>query len=580
MAFSDILLVLNQQSAGVFNKGGNVDADSTLVTYFSSGHKTVAFINGWYYLIVRVVDASTYIPTLYVSRDGISWSKKVEIHSALTGDDIFNSVCLDYDSFNHILHFVYTADAAGNLTYRNYNLLTDVKSNANTFTAGCFPPASIAVNETGEWVIVAAENADPASLLYIYKKDNVIVLADLTAVAGSDETSGPNQPIIQYCKRDKLFHVLVGKRASNYLDWWTYELQTDKWEKRPNPPFSDVLASAPNDPTGANKGKNFILSLISDQYGFLHATVQEAATGKVYYSKYGGGGWTDKETVGTGTVTNLNPSFGVEGSQQFSSFVQSTSLKLFERIEKDRFEAVTNTLTITAETGANYSSKFEDRKLLTAFRGEAQVRAAYHEITIEEQTSYKKVFQWLDQNDVAVDLTAYDVEMELKEEPGGTVIDTYSTAKSHITTGTDGKATIVVGADETEGLNFGAAIYSLKALLRTGSALVEAGSWTSSTFDVSLSGKGTVLADGGTPFSTLAAGDYISMTITTAVRILHSGIYKLDAATSTLLTFTSIMEGVDGVGSTDISIYKLDPDNFFRLVEGPVRLSRDATIIP
>lgn len=578
--FDDIPLILNQQSGGIHNGTSQVDVNNTLVLSFTSGLKTVVRINNWYYGIFKVTATSTYIPTLYISKDGLSWSKVLDLDSALTGDLTFNSISIDYDAPNTTIHFVYTADTGTVVYYNSYNIGTTTLGTKTTFTEPAFPPASITVNGTSEFIIVAPDDTSTANLFYEAFKDGAFVNGDLTAVPGSSEITGPNQPIVQYSKRDKLFHVLVGKRISNYLDWWTYNLQTDIWTKRPNPPFPDILAIAPNDPTGANAGQNFILSLVSDEYGYLHATVQETGTGIIYYSQYSGGGWGDSEVVYSGTDGNLNGSVGVQGIKQFFSAVDGTTLNLFERTEADRFESITNTLTVTSNTGVTFGAVFRDRLLSTAFEPEEVLRAAYHELTIEEQTTFSKIFQWFDQNDVAIDATLYDFELEMKEEPGGTVIDTYSTAESHIVTATTGKVTITAGADETEGLNFGAAIYSLKAYLRTGAAIVESGSWTSTTL-INSGGVGTILANGGTPFSGLSNDDYISVTITSLLFTEFAGIYKIDTVTDTLITLTSAFSPVGGVaGSSDISIYELDPDNFYRVAEGPVQLSRDATIIP
>lgn len=205
--------------------------------------------------------------------------------------------------------------------------------------------------------------------------------------------------------------------------------------------------------------------------------------------------------------------------------------------------------------------------------------AAQHNLVIEQQTSFLKVFQWLNKSNAAIDLTGYDTELEIRDL-NGSIIDTYSTANARCTNGSDGKMTFSVGAEVVENYKIEKGVYSLKVFKQTGSAIVEAGAWTSTNFDVDDgSGRGSLTADGATPFSTLAVGDYISLAVTTSGSA-HSGIYKIEEQSNTVLTLATILEGVDSNQSTDVSIYKLDTVNFYRLVEGEIEFSKESARIP
>jgi len=205
--------------------------------------------------------------------------------------------------------------------------------------------------------------------------------------------------------------------------------------------------------------------------------------------------------------------------------------------------------------------------------------AARHDLVLEQQTSFLKVFQWLDKANVGVDLTGYETELEFRDE-NDRIVDTYSTTNGKCTNSSAGKMTFSVGADETEAYKFSKGVYSLKVYKQTGSAIVEAASWSSTTFDVDDGqGRGKMTANGGTPFSTLAAGDFIGATVSTAGS-LHGGIYKLEAATSTVLNLTSILPGEDSVASTNLSIFKIDTANVYRIAEGDITYSKDPARIP
>lgn len=205
--------------------------------------------------------------------------------------------------------------------------------------------------------------------------------------------------------------------------------------------------------------------------------------------------------------------------------------------------------------------------------------AAQHNLTLEQQTSFLKVFQWLDKTNTGVDLTGYETELEIRDE-NDNIVDSYNTTNGRCTNASTGTMTFSVGANVTENYKFTKGKYSLKVFKQTGSEIVEAGGWTSTTFDVDDgSRRGKLTADGGTPFSTLAVDDYISITITTSGSA-HSGLYKIEEASSTVLTLSTVLPGVDSAQSTDISMYKLDTANFYRIVEGDITHAKEAARIP
>lgn len=581
LSLSDIPVLINKQNK-VSNKNLVLDSDEDLQIYFQNGLKFFVNLNGRYYLAIRDYDNTTYIPQFYFSKNGRTWSKKVSLRSDLTGDTIFNSICLDYDPSTHLFHFVYTADSGPDVYYISYNILTKSLGTETQFTTKAWPPACITSDKSGGFLVVAPKNADPAEILYEAFKDGSFVKGDLTSVIGSSETNGPNQIVCQFSKRDKLFHVLVAKRNAKPLAYWTYNLETDKWKEQSNRPFPDIIAVAPNDPTGADKGKNFVCSLYSDQYDILHAVVQETANGKIHYCQKQGSKWTTSELVYDGTDGNLNPSVGVDADGNILvAAVDSSVLKLFQRTEKDRFEAISNSITSETSNGISFGFISRDRALYTAFEETEIMRAAYHEVVIEEQTTFKKIFQWFDENDVEIDVSSYEAMIEIREGYDGTVVGSFSSVEGDISLTSDGKVTIILNADKSESFNFGGSVYSLKVFKRTGNAIQEGGGWTSTTFDVDNgSSKGVLTANGGTPFSGLVAGDYISIQISTSGSSDKSGIYKISTVTSTVITLTSVLNGVDSSGSTDITIYELDKANIDRIAEGPVIFSKEVATIP
>ena len=206
--------------------------------------------------------------------------------------------------------------------------------------------------------------------------------------------------------------------------------------------------------------------------------------------------------------------------------------------------------------------------------------ALQHDLTIEQQTSFLKVFQWLNSNNTPIDLTGYETELEIRNGNGRRV-DVFDTTNGLCVNGADGKMTFTVPAGRVEEylLDEGAR-YSLKVFNQTGSEIAETGGWTSTSFDVDDgTGRGSMTANGGTPFSGLVVGDYVSVTITTSDSVEHSGIYKIETQSNTVLTFASVLGGEDSNQSTNVSIFELDPDRFYRLSEGKFTFSEEQALI-
>lgn len=203
--------------------------------------------------------------------------------------------------------------------------------------------------------------------------------------------------------------------------------------------------------------------------------------------------------------------------------------------------------------------------------------ALQHDLTIEQQTSFLKVFQWLNSNNTPIDLTGYETELEIRDG-NDKIIDTFDTTNGFCVNDSSGKMTFTVSASQVEDYIFDDRCrYSLKVFNQTGSELVEAGSWSSTSTDVNDgSGRTTVTANGGTPFSTLSSGDYIALTVTTAGTEGNSGIYKLESATNTVLTLATKVGGEDSSLSTDIGIFKLNTSKFYRLAEGKFTYSKES----
>ncbi len=193
---------------------------------------------------------------------------------------------------------------------------------------------------------------------------------------------------------------------------------------------------------------------------------------------------------------------------------------------------------------------------------------------------FPDLLQWLDNDGNPRSLASYAAKMQIRlNKAASAVIEVMSSAFGDITLGgANGTIQIDMSAERTDDLTFTRAFYDLLLFLYVGSAIVAAGGYTTANIDVDAgSSRSTITADGGTPFSTLSANDYIA--VTACENSASNGIYKILTVTDSdkTLTLTTVMSGSDNTDDTSISIQGLNNDTIVRFSQGYIVLDKRVT---
>ena len=189
---------------------------------------------------------------------------------------------------------------------------------------------------------------------------------------------------------------------------------------------------------------------------------------------------------------------------------------------------------------------------------------------------YPDVIKWLDSSGNPVNLANYGAKLQIKaDKDSSAVLETMSDSFGDLVLG-GGTGTIQIdmSGERTRLFTFSRAVFDLLLLPKVGSAIVAGEGYTIAVVEVNpTDGKATIKADGGTPFSTISANDYIGLT---GSILNNNGIFKVYSATNTVITLTGILPGSDEVSET-LSIQELSNENKVRLAEGYIMLSKGVT---
>lgn len=207
---------------------------------------------------------------------------------------------------------------------------------------------------------------------------------------------------------------------------------------------------------------------------------------------------------------------------------------------------------------------------------EVKVEAAFQPIYVEQGSQYSVPFKWYGPDqETPVDLTNKALELIIVQNKNDSTPIYKIGSPTNLTKDANGNIIPIISAVVTSTFAFGRGFYELSSVNYTGSAIVTGGAYTLANIDVDDgNSRATITADGGTPYSGLAAGDLIQVSGLTDSD--NDGVYEIYSVTNTVITTTLIMNGSDVSSQAAISIQPLNEGTRKRLAEGPVILTAEA----
>ena len=209
-------------------------------------------------------------------------------------------------------------------------------------------------------------------------------------------------------------------------------------------------------------------------------------------------------------------------------------------------------------------------------------RAAKYTIKIEGGASYKRKFVLRNQDGSIVDLTNKTIRMEWADSAEDRISDRFyyegdREVKNYLE---QGFFTFKLGADQTDDseMDFDSKVYDVELVDCVPTVIPFSGGFNAVSVEVDIGGgKSRITANSGTPFSGLSQYDKIR--ISGAEDPLHDGSYNIDTATSTVLTFTRTMSGIDNPADTAMVIKQLvlSTTEIERILQGSVSLNKNVT---
>jgi len=329
--------VLGIQVYGVRDgTGGNIvstgandiqTASDPVEFWYQSGCKNIVVINKDT-LFIHLKGTKS---TLWKSTDGgLSWVNKGSAdNTSGLGDDRFSRVAMVYDSVNNGLimwenpgtpftpNFMFEYNIETDIFHSELNLVADDTEDPPQ-TGGTFPGGDIAIDDSGNVLILSVTNSDPAFLRYIMRKDGVWASANPdeegryfrvpdSPVPGG-EFSGPWEASFDYCPIDDRFHILVIKNSGGKkIAWWIYNMNTNSLSLQSTSvtPFQESNHRAPSlgVASGTHSGHS-VRRRMSDGHIVAVADLQLNGT---HYSEYDGTSWSVEENIPDSDSGETNP---------------------------------------------------------------------------------------------------------------------------------------------------------------------------------------------------------------------------------------------------------------------------------
>lgn len=532
--------------------------------FLYSGHtNSMLKIGDYHYLAVKEAETSaSYDAVVLRSKDGIAWHEWVRYSSSIAMDSNDAQIGIAYaeGSRELILHFFNIT----NHTVVYYDMETRAQTAIFNLTSDNF--GNFAINRNDFAVQISVDSSD--NLRYKTINRSVSEVANGTIKTGSFEIA-----CIVWSDKDKLFHLIATQTTATTPHYLQYEPLTDTWTDKTStdsPTTKNLLVASSEDPA---------LSMIALPGGNIALAYQDNLSAGVYLNIWNGAKWLGEEQIRSSLPQISFRLVTVDDEIYLLTAGGTSDIIVTRRLgPEEYFEASLGSDTVVGATPESGQIANETANFIDIDREETLMEAGKFNLVIEQGSTFDKVFEWLDEDGAKVDLSNFRAAFEIRENVGGTRLLQASTGNGMITIDdTEDTITFDIPAATTEALSFNTAIYNLELYKEGAVSASEAGSWSSTTFDVDNgSSKGELTANGGTPFSGFSVGDIVMVTITTANFTDFGGLYEIDAVTDTVMTFKTLLNAsADGAGSTDITILTMDTSQFIRLAEGIVELSRE-----